>query len=248
MIINSVIRGSTASQVTLEPSPAGSTRFKIVDVGENGSVSFTYTSATGRPGKAVYYFDGTEVADQTLASGQSYTWDATALLTVVGLHSLRVVAVDDEGSGTRLDFKVFYGYAPSDFAFFFSTQLNAYLFDKFFGDQAFFKIPELYDDGVNGERPVVEIDDGAFENVNTIVEVYVPSSVHTIGLRAFFSCDSLTKVTVNRETPPLLDGNEVFDPYTPLSPIEIYVPAASVNAYKAAPGWSEYANDISAIV
>lgn len=53
----------------------------------------------------------------------------------------------------------------------------------------------------------------------------------------FHYCSNLTKIYCKATTPPTL-GSNAFD-YT-----IIYVPQASVEAYKSADGWSEYANRI----
>ena len=53
----------------------------------------------------------------------------------------------------------------------------------------------------------------------------------------------MKSVTVNATTPPTL-GESALD-YTNNCPI--YVPAASVDVYKAASGWSTYASRIQAI-
>jgi hypothetical protein len=59
---------------------------------------------------------------------------------------------------------------------------------------------------------------------------------------AFSGCDSLTSVYCKRTTPPSLGGTSVFD-YNEASR-RIYVPTNSVNAYKSATNWSEYASSI----
>ena len=62
---------------------------------------------------------------------------------------------------------------------------------------------------------------------------------------AFYCCENLTEVYCKPITPPELlgDGNDsVFDNNAPDR--KIYVPTESVEAYKAAYGWSEYADCI----
>ena len=77
-----------------------------------------------------------------------------------------------------------------------------------------------------------------------IESVTIPDSVTNIGENTFQGCSSLTSVTVNATTPPTL-GEGAFS--NNASGRKIYVPAASVDAYKAAEGWSTYAEDIEAI-
>lgn len=76
-----------------------------------------------------------------------------------------------------------------------------------------------------------------------LTSVTIPSSVTSIGHNAFRSCSALTSVTVEATTPPRL-GLNVFES-TNNAPI--YVPAESVDAYKAATYWSTYADRIQAI-
>ena len=62
-------------------------------------------------------------------------------------------------------------------------------------------------------------------------------------LNVFYNCTSLTSVTIEATTPPTL-GNNVF--YN-TNECPIYVPSESVEIYKAANGWSNYASRIQAI-
>ena len=75
-----------------------------------------------------------------------------------------------------------------------------------------------------------------------ITDVILPSSLTDIGMGAFGECFALESFTVNATTPPTL-GDEVFMDCTTIP--TIYVPAASVDAYKSA--WSAYADKIQAI-
>ena len=76
---------------------------------------------------------------------------------------------------------------------------------------------------------------------------YVPSgvfqdSVTRIENAAFERCKSLKSVYCKATTPPALDGSYVF--YGNGSGRKIYVPTESVDAYKSAARWSEYASSI----
>lgn len=76
----------------------------------------------------------------------------------------------------------------------------------------------------------------------------LPSSITKIEYDAFWRCSALTSVTVYATTPPTAtlngpQGWRAFDGST----CPIYVPSESVDAYKAATGWSDYADRIQAI-
>ena len=87
---------------------------------------------------------------------------------------------------------------------------------------------------------VTTIGQYTFYNCSSVTSVTIPDSVTSIGSYAFESCDSLTSVYCKATTPPTLDGTHVFN-YND-SGRKIYVPAASVEAYKGV--WSEYASAI----
>ena len=101
----------------------------------------------------------------------------------------------------------------------------------------------LGEDGVEYIIPngVTMIGDYAFEDCNSLTSVTIPDSVTTIGRLAFWSCLSLTSVYCKATTPPSLGfGVFVYN----ASGRKIYVPRNSVEAYKSATGWNEYAFDI----
>ncbi len=92
------------------------------------------------------------------------------------------------------------------------------------------------------EEGVVNIADDAFWACsNYLTKATLPSTIESIGDYAFDGCSGLTKITINATTPPTF-GDYVFNNASSLA--HIYVPSASVNAYKAA--WSAHASLIEA--
>ena len=96
---------------------------------------------------------------------------------------------------------------------------------------------------------VTSIGGVAFGDCISLTSINIPSGVTSIGENAFAFCNSLTSVTVNATTPPPLNSSSWVFYGTPIANGTgyIYVPSASVNAYKSADGWSTYASQIRAI-
>jgi hypothetical protein len=101
------------------------------------------------------------------------------------------------------------------------------------GDSAFVTCEDLQNMVLPAS--VTTIGDSAFENCTDLQTMDLPASVTSIGDEAFRNCGTL-KLTCRAPTPPAL-GNNVFRDTT----INIYVPAQSVDAYKKANGWKDYA-------
>ena len=90
---------------------------------------------------------------------------------------------------------------------------------------------------------VTTIGASAFSSCDSLTNITIPSSVTSIGETAFDNCSRLASVYCKPTTPPA-GGNKMFD--NNATDRKIYVPAASVEAYKAADGWSDYADAIVA--
>lgn len=95
---------------------------------------------------------------------------------------------------------------------------------------------------------VTVIKSRVFIYCNQIRTVDIHENVTAIENDAFGINPNLTSVTVRATTPPTL-GYGVFNQSTgvPAAGLTIYVPAESVEAYKAATNWSTYASRIQAI-
>ena len=91
---------------------------------------------------------------------------------------------------------------------------------------------------------VTSIGVDVFFGCSGLTNVTIPSSVTSIGSNAFFNCSDLTTLIVQATIPPTLSGITLYGTNANLV---IKVPSASVNAYKSASGWSDYASKIQAI-
>ena len=88
---------------------------------------------------------------------------------------------------------------------------------------------------------VTTIGDQAFYDCESLTSVTIPDSVTTIGNEAFRGCSSLTSVYCKATTPPT-GGTDMFK--SNASGRIIYVPTESVESYKSANRWKDYANVI----
>lgn len=84
---------------------------------------------------------------------------------------------------------------------------------------------------------------GAFEHCSYLETVSIGNGITHIGKSIFKDCTALESVTIYATTPPTLEDVNAFENTT----CTIYVPAASVNAYKTATNWSALADRIFAI-
>lgn len=74
----------------------------------------------------------------------------------------------------------------------------------------------------------------------------IPSSVTEIKTDSIFDNPELVDITIHATTPPTVPSDGDMFPNNNAN-LRIYVPAASVEAYKAAPGWNAIASQIVAI-
>ena len=110
---------------------------------------------------------------------------------------------------------------------------------KTIGDHAFAFCEKLTN--VTIPDSVISIKSDAFSNCTSLTCITIPDSVTSIGGYAFSACHKLKEVYCKPTTPPS-GGSSMFSNTT--TDRKIFVPRASVEAYKAANKWSDYAADI----
>lgn len=106
------------------------------------------------------------------------------------------------------------------------------------GDSAFYGCHKLAN--ANIPNSVTSIGNNAFARCSKLY-INIPNSVTSIGDLAFKGCSELESVYCKAVIPPT-GGTRMFDGNA--SNRKIYVPAASVDAYKSANYWSDYADSI----
>ncbi len=111
---------------------------------------------------------------------------------------------------------------------------------KEIGMQAFWECSNLTN--LTIENGVEIIGDAAFAECISLRTVAIPESVTSIGAGVFHTASSLAEVYCYPTIPPTAGGVNMFK--NNAEGRIIFVPAESVEAYKSAPYWSDYAADI----
>lgn len=135
-------------------------------------------------------------------------------------------------------------YVPSDSVDAYKTAWPTYA-SRIVANVNYFN--KMVDRSISGDytipSDVTTIGYGAFNSCTSLTTVEIHSGVTSIGDYAFYDCTGLTSITCLATTPPTL-GTDAF---TNTNNCPIYVPAASVDTYKAANNWITYASRIQAI-
>ena len=109
------------------------------------------------------------------------------------------------------------------------------------GTAAFQNCPSLT--SVTIGNNVTSIGSSAFYNCRGLTSIDIPGSVTIIRTSSFDGCSGLTGIKINATVPPTLYNNA----FNNTNDCPIYVPATSVDAYKAATNWAALASRIFAI-
>ena len=107
------------------------------------------------------------------------------------------------------------------------------------GDYVFYGCISLT--SVTIPNSVTSIGNSTFYGCTSLKSITIPNNVTSIGDYAFSKCTSLTSVYCKPTTPPT-GGSDMFN--NNATDRIIYVPTASVDAYKSATNWSSYADAI----
>ena len=90
---------------------------------------------------------------------------------------------------------------------------------------------------------VTRLGEFAFYNCRGLTSVTIPSDVARIGMRAFLGCPLTRVIAMKETTNPSWPLEEVFGPPSQFKGV-ILVPNPSVDSYKEAVGWRDYADAI----
>lgn len=91
-------------------------------------------------------------------------------------------------------------------------------------------------------RSVTSIGMLTFDRCSSLTEIVIPEGVTFIGSSAFSACGNLQKIYCTPTIPPTLESNSIFSGI--YADAVIYVPQESVDSYKSAVDWSNYAGKI----
>ena len=91
---------------------------------------------------------------------------------------------------------------------------------------------------------VTSIGDYAFDTCGKLTNITIPDSVTSMGDDVFINCMGLTSLTIKATTPPTI-GSNIFN-RAPLT--KIIVPSESLELYRTAEGWADYATLICSYI
>lgn len=97
---------------------------------------------------------------------------------------------------------------------------------------------------INIPNGITRIENSCFRGCTSLTQITLPASITYIASTSFSGDSALTGITILATNPPTLQNVSAFE-YTNDCPI--YVPANSVNSYKAASVWSGLSSRIQAI-
>ncbi len=108
---------------------------------------------------------------------------------------------------------------------------------RMIADGAFFYCSSLT--SVTIPTSVTSIADETFNLCSSLASVIITEGVTSIGDAAFYQCTNLIELTVLATIPPIVSSSSFYDVDRS---IPLYVPAASIEAYRTADVWKEFTN------
>lgn len=181
-----------------------------------------------------YFYDADGVKTVGTASGGGETNKLPAFVD----GSLTTITAEDLAGATQFRGFLCYGFYPDLEAISMPDTVLS------IGDMAFEMCEGLT--SVDLGNGLTTLGEAVFEGCTALESIELPASIEEIGGSCFAGCSNLTSITVRATTPPTL-ADQLYYGTDGISPT-IYVPASSVSAYQSATNWSQYANQIQAIV
>ena len=103
---------------------------------------------------------------------------------------------------------------------------------------AFYDCTQLSE--VNFSEGLLKIGEGAFHYCTALTEIDLPSTWRDLGHAIFRYCNNIKKVTSRAVVPPTYDNYGDILYGCDKTDVKLYVPAMSIDKYRAANGWKEF--------
>ena len=95
-----------------------------------------------------------------------------------------------------------------------------------------------YATSVDIKSGIISISERAFRDFEKLTSVKIPSTVGVIGEDAFWNCDNLVHVYVDRKAPPTIRWDSFGSKYSCI----LHVPTGSKQRYASADHWKDFRN------
>ncbi|EXB47323.1 leucine rich repeats family protein [Acinetobacter baumannii 146457] len=239
--IEYTVNGQTYRELTGNPIPANYAKNRQREQADNGVSIFDWitgmtslkinTTITDIGDSA--FFECMQVADLQLPSTLK-TVGNSAFYSLKKLKNLEM-----PNSVTAIGTHAFYGLEEATSIALSNslTRVPQFAFDRAFKAQPTLVIPDS----------VTVIEEYAFREWKLTTKIFIGSGIQEIKENAFYGVgdysNTLSQITVKAMAPPIIAPGSI-----PANECPIYVPAAAVNAYKAAAGWADFAPRIQAII
>ena len=237
-----------AQQALLDALTKNLTIISIVETDEGYVVTFSDNS-TMIVEQGNSYIENIEVGEETIIFTLANGTEVVLPLNSGGSSGGEVVGENNKIYYTTIDGKKLFPKRSDAAAFGAILISNAYIdgqgvltFDGIvttIGAKVFYDCSSLT--SITIPDSVTTIGECAFSLCDNLLGVSIPRSVVKIGSGAFSYCGQLSTVYCKAETPPAI-GNIVLDGNA--FNRKIYVPMNSVETYKSADGWCDYADAI----